>query len=450
LIPVHNRRVHTGRRHRRNQFIADADRMNVGTACSVTFLVVIVAVFTRNCCEAYMILVHPETRPSITLRRIKRQSSQVGSVVVTASEYETRTSESPSQPTTMLVDKERQKVTASRTAGAAATQDHQRHHDQPHRRLVATTSAGVDVTRVDQLLHELYPPSKLAGRNALSRTDGYWRYVQQGLAPPASLTYGEFDLYALVQLLEEAIGILRSEPRTHKSSSCWHDCVFTDLGSGTGRLVLAAAALYPWKLCRGIELLPGLHQTAVAMAQERDATILRNTAAAATSAPHRRHPPDAAAVRPHHNHQHGTAVAAAAVVGTSSPVYLTGSAVELLCGSFAEPRTAVYFGDSDCIFSFSTCMNGPTMDLMGQAIRRQCRPGTIVITTDYRLPETSAGSGSSDDDDDDEPWWLDNDSSTTRKRRRSRKRIRLLKEIPTYCQLVGGECTAFLHQVVVE
>jgi Histone methylation protein DOT1 len=416
--------------------------MNVGTACSATlFLVVtVVALCTRNCCEAYYMIAMFPDRPGISLRRNIRQSSHVGSAVVTASEYETRTNESPSHPTTMLVEKEVQKVAAFRTAGAAAAQDHHLPH---HDRLVATTSAGVDVANVDHLLNELYPPSQLAGRNALSRTDGYWRYMQQGLAPPASLTYGEFDLYGLAQVLEEAIGIVRSDPS--KQFSDWHDCVFTDLGSGTGRLVLGAAALYSWKLCRGIELLPSLHQTAVAMAQERDATILQNTAAAA-AAQHRHL--DAAAVGALYNHQ---PAAAAVAVGTSSAFYLTGSAVELRCGSFADAddrADTVYFGDSDCIFSFSTCMNGQTMDLMGQAIRNQCRPGTVVITTDYRLPETtSAGSSSSDDDDDDDepPWWLDDDSSPSRKRKR---RIRLLKEIPTYCQLVGGECTAFLHQVV--
>jgi hypothetical protein len=104
--------------------------------------------------------------------------------------------------------------------------------------------------------------------------------------------------------------------------------------------------------------------------------------------------------------------------------------VELCCGSF-DDEVNIYFGDSDFIFSFSTCMNGPTMDMMGRAIRRQCRLGTMVVTTDYRLPETDGLDG--------------NESSTPR-----RRRLELLREIPTACQLVGGECTAFLHRVVEE
>ena len=40
--------------------------------------------------------------------------------------------------------------------------------------------------------------------------------------------------------------------------------VFCDIGSGTGRLVVAAAALYPgWILYKGIEILEGIHKVAL-------------------------------------------------------------------------------------------------------------------------------------------------------------------------------------------
>jgi Histone methylation protein DOT1 len=260
---------------------------------------------------------------------------------------------------------------------------------QPYHRIVPSSTAGAELAHVDRMLDELYPPSSLPGRNAQSRTDGYWRFIQQGQEPPTSLTYGEFDVHALAYLLEEAKIILKS---SLLSRSVWEDCVFTDLGSGTGRMVLAAAALHPWRLCRGIEVLPGIHTTAVAMAQRRDATIVNG-------------PEEDEYAR-------------------KQPGACFESAVELCCGSFDDD--AIYFGDSDFIFSFSTCMNGPTMDLMGRAIRRQCQPGTIVVTTDYRLSDEC-------DDDDDSP-----------------RRIQLLREIPTHCNLIGGECTAFLHQVVAE
>jgi hypothetical protein len=42
-----------------------------------------------------------------------------------------------------------------------------------------------------------------------------------------------------------------------------HDDVFVDLGSGVGRLVLAAAMLHPFRYCAGVEVLPELHAEAL-------------------------------------------------------------------------------------------------------------------------------------------------------------------------------------------
>jgi hypothetical protein len=43
---------------------------------------------------------------------------------------------------------------------------------------------------------------------------------------------------------------------------------FYDLGSGTGKVVLAAALLHDFKYCRGVELLRGLHEVAVGYQDE--------------------------------------------------------------------------------------------------------------------------------------------------------------------------------------
>lgn len=61
-----------------------------------------------------------------------------------------------------------------------------------------------------------------------------------------SLVYGEIDFYAFQQMLAVAA------PQK--------DEIFYDLGSGTGKAVLAAALLYDFAKVCGIELLPALYQ----------------------------------------------------------------------------------------------------------------------------------------------------------------------------------------------
>jgi len=63
------------------------------------------------------------------------------------------------------------------------------------------------------------------------------------------LQYGEFALDFFIALLRRAL------PR--------HGEIFVDLGSGCGRLVLAAALLHRWRLCAGAEVLEDLHAIAV-------------------------------------------------------------------------------------------------------------------------------------------------------------------------------------------
>eukprot|EP00526_Cylindrotheca_closterium_P011686 CAMPEP_0113607860 /NCGR_PEP_ID=MMETSP0017_2-20120614/3612_1 /TAXON_ID=2856 /ORGANISM="Cylindrotheca closterium" /LENGTH=498 /DNA_ID=CAMNT_0000516497 /DNA_START=24 /DNA_END=1517 /DNA_ORIENTATION=- /assembly_acc=CAM_ASM_000147 len=100
-------------------------------------------------------------------------------------------------------------------------------------------------------IDEIFPPNLLDQRIALSRKDGYWPFISEGEDPPQEFVYGEFDVEFFCNALERARQI-HPDPQT-----------FCDLGSGTGRLVLVSAALYPWKLVRGIELLPGIHEQAV-------------------------------------------------------------------------------------------------------------------------------------------------------------------------------------------
>lgn len=58
--------------------------------------------------------------------------------------------------------------------------------------------SGVRYGAVFDSLHVLYPPIDLEKRNAVSRSDGYWPFINSGEEPPLQFTYGEFDLYLYV------------------------------------------------------------------------------------------------------------------------------------------------------------------------------------------------------------------------------------------------------------
>lgn len=111
-----------------------------------------------------------------------------------------------------------------------------------------------------EAMEALFPSQALDQRMALSRKDGYWPFISTGDEPPPEFVYGEFDLDFFADCLERAAHWLALDK---ENSIAFEDLVFCDLGSGTGRLVLTSAALYPWKLCRGVELLEGIHQQAV-------------------------------------------------------------------------------------------------------------------------------------------------------------------------------------------
>ena len=148
-------------------------------------------------------------------------------------------------------------------------------HAEPH----ATSLSNVSYSAVLRGLEALYPPADLMQRNAVSRSDGYWRYVDGGLDPPLEFTYGEFDLHFFASLLDRAWyhwdgaeteaevgGGGDSDVDSDDDNGDrrgWEGRTFVDIGSGSGRLVLAAAALHPGlKLSRGLEVLPGLHHLA--------------------------------------------------------------------------------------------------------------------------------------------------------------------------------------------
>jgi hypothetical protein len=272
-------------------------------------------------------------------------------------------------------------------------------------------------------LEALYPSSGLDERIALSRKDGYWPYIQKGEDPPQEFVYGEFDVGFFAHVLERAAAYnlvgtgTANDDSDSMESSPWKDKVFCDLGSGTGRLVLAAAALHPWKLCRGIELLDGIHQGATG--------ILKRCCWPSTELGHEQQhaakcfSADSAALPLHDESS-----------AASSSISL--APIELKCGSFDDPYE--FFGDANLIFVFSSCMSPHILVKLARSIGRQCQPGCLVLTTEYTLPNGEGVSYIEPLEDDPEypsgPY-----------------AVELLESITGPNPATGGESTVHIHRV---
>lgn len=264
----------------------------------------------------------------------------------------------------------------------------------------ATSLSGVSYADVITGIDALYPPNELSNRNAKSRTDGYWKYVARGERPPQEFTYGEFDIDFLGILLErswdhylEGMQGDDNNNKQHSSITPWSNKTFCDIGSGVGRLVIAAAALYPeWKLCRGLEILEGLHNMSLLAVDncfydEKEKWRLGET-------------------------------------------YLPLAPIDFTLGSFTNPYE--YLGDIDCAFVFSSCMKPDLVKELSVALGRQCKNGTIIITTEY--PLYLKGHIDRMEDDESMPHGF--------------YEIQLLETISGPCWVLGGESTAYIHRVV--
>ena len=243
----------------------------------------------------------------------------------------------------------------------------------------AKSISGVSYSDVIDGLDLLYPPSELSQRNALSRTDGYWPFVKDGQTPPPEYTYGEIDLPFFAQLLDKANDFV--------SENGWKDSTFCDIGSGTGRLVVSAAALHPGlALCRGVEFLPGCHNLAVAtIAKCQDGLALSQK---------------------------------------STPLIM--SPVNLQCASIGD--SATFIGDVDVFFAAASCMSEEVLEMISKAVGTQCKVGTIVITTDYEIPTSGTVANT-------------NGAETP-------YRFELLEQMDGYVWVVGGICTAYFFRLV--
>lgn len=296
--------------------------------------------------------------------------------------------------------------------------------------------SGVTYQHVFNGLKILYPPNTLDKRNAMSRTDAYWPYIQKGLEPPTELTYGEFDFYFFAQLLDRAILLLDEnmvQPTYSSNNGLGHQKqkIFCDIGSGTGRLVFAAAALHPqlFQLCRGVELLPSLHNAAIDHLHQccYDQSFSFNEQQQQLS----QQLQPSSEIEHNSLHPKVTKYALPSFDSAGNDASYPMAPIQFDCGSFDDPYN-IYYGDADIIFIFSSCMGSDLVqNKLVQALGRQCQIGTIIITTDYMLPLD--GYIPPNDLDDRIPF--------------GNYRLKLLESVDGWCWLTGGASTAYIHRV---
>ena len=283
----------------------------------------------------------------------------------------------------------------------------------------AKSMSGVSYASVTRGIDALYPPHELEKRNAHSRTDGYWKYVSKGEEPPKEFTYGEFDVEFFGELLDIAWNYFVCSNDTelgssNSSSTPWKDKVFCDIGSGAGRLVLSAAALHPhWKLCRGLEILPTIHDVSVQVLN--DCKLPGDEISNST---------EYSLCVPEINSNQTITQAE-----DSSNLHLPLAPIHFACGSFTDPYQSLY--DIDCAFVFSSCMKPQLLKELSIAIGRQLRPGSIIITTEF--PLVLRGTIDPLEDDVTMPH--------------GDYEIELLDKVDGWCWLMGGESTAYIHRV---
>ncbi len=305
--------------------------------------------------------------------------------------------------------------------------------------------ADVDHKQVLSGLNTLYPPDDLNSRNSKSRTDGYWSFISTGKEPPIHLTYGEFDFEFFADLLDRANYHYTKFDKSNKhvESRGWNDKTFLDIGSGTGRLVIGAAALHPeWALCRGIEILPGIHETAVESLEkcfrgstsniDRTQKIPSSSTPPSVSYTNEEWQKLSMGIPIIKASQNMLTERASNLYSLSCPSTNTNSEdiethlplppIEFSCGSFEDPKENI--GTADLIFVFSTCWTEELMFSLSECIRRECKPGTIAITTEFPLPLSCENAGGVTCD------------------------LDLVEKVDGLCSVTGGISTAYIHRVM--
>jgi hypothetical protein len=324
---------------------------------------------------------------------------------------------------------------------------------------LALSSAATRYQPIIEAIDELFPPKGLDQRIALSRKDGYWPFISSGDEPPQEFVYGEFDVDFFSQVVDRAIELYGKDEAK----------VFCDLGSGTGRLVLTAAALHNWDLVRGVELLPSIHQQAVEKLNACEKIAIEHAPSPPSPSSQQsiwtqyksfspsndwlnqlsrnfddddeEENSEQKLILPPPAMTAGVSESPSEAVSdnlkrTSSKEYFLGhnqelplAPIKLSCGSFDDPYE--FFGDANIVFCFSSAMPYHIIVNMARACGRQCQPGSLIITTEYELPE--GGIIDTYEDDSNVPA--------------GNYELELIEELNGFCDATGGESTVFIHRL---
>ena len=168
------------------------------------------------------------------------------------------------------------------------------------------------------------------------------RWSAAGLPPGVSedgaLTYGEFSAERFHDLLGKAVALCGGDAS---------NLTFIDIGSGAGRLVLSAAAGFPFRRCTGVEVVEPLHEMALQM----------------------------------HD--------AAEQLARQLDCRLAPCSFECVDMMSAEARPILK--DASIAFAFSTCFPD---EIFAACLRSQLSVGALVITIDAVLPNADTASDS--------------------------------------------------------
>jgi hypothetical protein len=114
-------------------------------------------------------------------------------------------------------------------------------------------------TKLFEQLYQAHPTSSTAFQSLHERKNGGNQFTIN--STPGSLVYGEvIDM----RLIHEILDVLHSENiLTEKNTD-----FFYDLGSGSGKMVIAAALTKTFQHCVGVEVLSSLHKVAIEVGEE--------------------------------------------------------------------------------------------------------------------------------------------------------------------------------------